>query len=89
VAARDARGQLWLALTNIDPNRPARIVLDVAGLKVASASGQTLTAPTIDAINTFDAPERVSPKPYRATARDGKLVLDLAKQSVTMVALQP
>ena len=58
IAARDAEGALWLAVTNLDPQRPAQVEIDVDGMEIASASGQVLTAPRVDAHNTFDAAER-------------------------------
>src|SRR6266568_1490238 len=32
IAARDAAGRVWMAVTNVDPNRPATITASVAGL---------------------------------------------------------
>src|SRR4029453_2918894 len=37
VAAKDAAGRLWLALTNVDPNRPAEIEASLPGLSATSA----------------------------------------------------
>jgi alpha-N-arabinofuranosidase len=90
VAARDASGQLWLALTNIDPDRPAQIVVDVAGAgaTVRSATGQVLTGDRVDSVNRFDAPDVVSPKAITAKAQNGRLLFELPPRSVTMVALQ-
>jgi alpha-N-arabinofuranosidase len=84
VAARDAKGQLWLALTNVDPNQPAEFAIPGQ----ASATGQVLTAPRTDSVNTFDAPDLVSPKPIAATARAGKLTIKLPPASIAVVALR-
>ncbi|HKE95970.1 MAG TPA: alpha-L-arabinofuranosidase C-terminal domain-containing protein [Povalibacter sp.] len=86
IAAKDKHGKVWLALTNVDPNRPAQI--ELSGTKVTKAAGETLSAPKIDSINTFDAPTTVAPKPFSARASGGKLTLKLAPQSVTVVALE-
>jgi alpha-N-arabinofuranosidase len=88
VAAKDSAGKLWVAVTNIDPDRPAEIELGVAGVHARSAAGQVLTADRVDAVNTFDAPDRVSPKPIQATARAGKLRLTVPPKSVAVVAVQ-
>jgi alpha-L-arabinofuranosidase len=85
VAAKDKGGKVWLALTNIDPTRSTQIELRDARLK--SASGMTLTAPKMDSVNTFASPQTVAPKPVSTTAAAGKLVLQLAPHSVTVVAL--
>src|SRR4029450_8392455 len=56
IAARDAAAKVWIAVTNVDPNRPATIAASVAGLTPRWAAGQTLTAPRVDSVNTFEAP---------------------------------
>ena len=89
IAAKDKEGKLWLALTNIDPKRAIEFDLALTGLKAGSASGHTLAAPKIDSVNTFAAPDTVSPKAVSAKAANGKLVLSLAPQSVTVIALNP
>jgi alpha-L-arabinofuranosidase len=87
IAARAADGALWLAVTNVDPNRAARIGIGIEGLRVRSASGQVLTAPRVDSHNTFGAAEAVRPRPISAQARNGVLRLDLPGKSVTVVRL--
>jgi alpha-N-arabinofuranosidase len=86
-AVRDAQGKLWLAVTNLDPAKPATI--NLAGLKTASASGQLLTAPRVDAINTFDAPNTVAPRPYTAKASAKGLTLEIPAKSILVVQLAP
>jgi alpha-N-arabinofuranosidase len=88
IAARDAAGKLWLALTNLDPARAASIDLAVAGSKVARAAGQTLAAPKIDSVNSFEAPSVVAPKPYAAKVSGGKISATLAPASVTVIGLE-
>jgi alpha-N-arabinofuranosidase len=87
IAARDADGALWLAVTNVDPDRAGRIDISVEGMRVASASGEVLTAPRVDSHNTFDAAETVRPRPVSARARNGRLLLELPGKSVTVVRL--
>jgi len=83
MAARDAQGHLWLSLVNIDPEAPASIHL--SGYK--SASGDVLTAPKVDSVNTFDAPAIVAPKPVSVKGKAGGLTLELPARSVTVVRL--
>ena len=89
IAAKDASGTLWLSLTNLDPARPVDVATSLVGMKVGSASGETLTAPAIDSVNTFDAPKTVTPRPVSAQLQDGRLTLTLAPKSVTVLALRP
>ena len=88
IAAKDASGKLWLAVTNLDPEKPAEIEAELAGIHVKSATGETLTAPKVDSVNSFEAPNAVVPKPVSVKAQDGKLALKLEPKSVTVVALE-
>ena len=88
IAARDSAGKLWLALTNLDPNRPATIDAEITGIKVTTAKGLTLVAPKIDSVNTFETPGTVTPKPYTARASGKRLPLKLPPASITVVELQ-
>jgi alpha-N-arabinofuranosidase len=54
---------------------------------VSSEPRAKLSAPRIDSVNTFEAPATVAPTSDGESAGD-KLVLDLAPQSVTVVALE-
>ncbi len=88
IAARDTKGKLWLAITNLDPNQPVEIDATVSGINAKSASGETLTAPQVDSVNTFDAPNTVVPKPISANAQNGRLVLTVPPKSVTVVSVE-
>jgi alpha-L-arabinofuranosidase len=88
LAARAKDGHVWLALTNVDPLRPANIAASIAGMTATSATGEALTAERINSVNTFEAKTTVAPAPYSATAERGSLVLQLAPKSVMVVKLQ-
>jgi len=89
IAAKDTGGTLWLAVTNLDPNQAADIDASIAGLTATSASGQTLTGPKVDSVNTFDAPNTVVPKPITATVQNGRISLHVEPKSVTVISVQP
>jgi alpha-N-arabinofuranosidase len=88
IAAKDTRGKLWLEITNLDPNQPVEIEAALAGITAKSASGQTLTAPKVDSVNTFDAANTVTPKPISAKVQGGKVILKLEPKSVTVVSVE-
>jgi len=88
IAAKDKAGKLWLALTNLDPNQPAEIEVSLTGLNAKSAAGETLTAPKVDSVNTFEAPSTVVPKPYSAKIAGGKVSVKLEPKSVTVISLE-
>lgn len=89
IAAKDTNGKLWLEITNLDPNQPVEIEAAVGGMPARSASGETLTAPKVDSVNSFDAPNAVVPKPIATAVHDGKLTLRLEPKSVTVVSVEP
>ena len=89
IAAKDASGRLWLALTNLDPNRAVTIQPTIGGVVPKSAAGETLSAPKVDSVNTFEAPNAVAPKAFSAKAAGGALALTLEPKSITVVALEP
>jgi alpha-N-arabinofuranosidase len=88
IAAKDRAGKLWLAITNLDPNQSAEIELALPGVNVKSAAGETLSAPKVDSVNTFDAPNRVAPKAISAKAQHGQVTLQLEPKSITVVAVE-
>jgi alpha-N-arabinofuranosidase len=87
IAAKDASGKLWLELTNVDPNKFVEIEVNISGINANTASGETLTAPKVDSVNTFDGPNTVTPKPITAKIQNGKLTIKLDPKSVTVVSL--
>jgi alpha-N-arabinofuranosidase len=88
IAAKDSAGKLWLEISNLDPNQPVEIEAYLTGVTARSAAGQTLTAPKVDSVNTFDAPNMVAPKPISAKIQDGKLNLKLEPKSVTVISVE-
>ena len=51
-------------------------------------AGQTLVAPRIDSVNTFESPMLVKPRPLAARASGRKLTLTVAPASVSVIALE-
>ncbi len=88
IAAKDTTGKLWLAVTNLDPNRGIELEATLAGVAAKSAAGETLTAPKVDSVNSFDAPSVVVPKPIAAKVEGGKLIMQLEPKSVTVVSVE-
>ncbi len=89
LAARDASGKLWLEITNLDPEKPVEIDAEITGMTIKSAKGETLTAPAVDSVNTFTAPNTVVPKPISASVKGGRLALTVEPKSVTVLSLEP
>jgi alpha-N-arabinofuranosidase len=88
VAARDTSGKLWMALVNVDPNRPARVAASIDGLAAHGARGEVLTAAAVDAHNSFATPEAVAPRPFAVSAAGGRLQFELPPKSIAVVQVQ-
>jgi alpha-N-arabinofuranosidase len=88
IAAKDQAGKLWLAFTNLDPNQPADAEVTLSGVSAKSATGETLTAPKVDSVNTFASPAAVVPKAVSAKVQNRTLELTLAPKSVTVVSVE-
>lgn len=81
MAARDKAGQVWVALVNLDPDAGTSVTLP--GYR--SASGDVLTAPRVDSVNTFAAPDAVKPAPISGKAGAGGVTIALPPHSVAVV----
>jgi alpha-N-arabinofuranosidase len=88
IAAMSADGKLLLEITNLDPEIPVKIDADLAGVTAKSAKAQTLTAPAVDSINTFESPSTVVPKAAAVQVQNGKLSLTVEPRSVTVVSIE-
>jgi alpha-N-arabinofuranosidase len=59
----------------------------VAGFVPRSAAAQTLAAPRVDSVNTFEAPQTVAPRPVAPKVQGGTVTLTLEPRSVTVVSI--
>ncbi len=89
IAARDVEGNLVLALTNVDPQHPASIEVELGEVAGTSVTAETITGPAVDSINTFESPQIVVPKPLEATLAAGRLAVTLEPKSVSVLVIKP
>jgi len=86
-ASRDSDGRLHLSVVNLDPNRAAEINTTIAGKTVTG--GEVLTAPVMNAMNTFDQPNTVKPAPFSGYKFEGsRLNLSVPAKSVVVLELK-
>jgi alpha-N-arabinofuranosidase len=85
-ASKDKAGKVHVTLCNLNPNTPARIACQLRGAKAQGLTGRVLTADTMQAHNTFDAPETVKPAEFKAfeTTDDGFTTTVPAKSVVVL-----
>jgi alpha-N-arabinofuranosidase len=87
VGARGTDGKLYLALVNLDPARPTTVRVTLPQGDVKTATGQVLTAPNVNSVNTFDAPRTVVPAPIAGKVAGGVVTIALPAKSVAMMEL--
>ena len=78
-----------LSLANTSPAQAVTLTVKLAGLAPKSVAGRVLTAPAMDAHNTFDGPNAVQPAAFAAAAVKGDtLEVKLPARSVVVLALE-
>jgi alpha-N-arabinofuranosidase len=87
IAARTKDGRIALSLINLDPHHAEQFAVTIPGAASGAARGQVLSAPAVDSVNSFAAPDTVMPKPVSAHVANGKLTITLAPASVTVLTL--
>ena len=87
-ASRDAAGKIHLSLVNADPNRAITVTCTFDGFVAKAVTGRVLTAPAMNAHNTFDAPNAVHPVAFAgAGLASGTLTVALPAKSVVVLEL--
>ena len=88
-AVRGKDGHVYVALTNLDPNRRMEVSASIAGVQAGAVSGRVLTADRITAHNTFEQPEVVKPAAFNGASISGNtLKLELPAKSIVVLRLQ-
>lgn len=87
IAAKAKDGTIWIAITNLNPTDEVDLSFHLQGSSDSDAVGEVLTAPAVNAANTFEAPNAAQPRPMKAHAEHGVLPLRLPAKSVTVMRL--
>lgn len=85
-AARAKDGKVYLALVNLDPKTPAQIKTTLLGDKITQLRGQLLTAPSMDAHNSFEKPQQVRPSEFKTRGKSYNSIL-LPPKSILVVSV--
>jgi len=87
-ASKSESGEVLLTLTNLKPGDDLTIECDVADFEFSTISGTVLKADAINAHNTFENPEVVTPADFDGVSQDGsKLTINLPAASVVALTL--
>ena len=86
-AAKDSA--VSLSLANASPAQALTLTVKLAGLAPKSVTGRVLTAPAMNAHNTFAAPDAIQPAAFHgATLKGDTLEVKLPAKSVVVLALK-
>lgn len=90
VSASRSGGRVHVSLVNTDPDQPLAVTCALKGLRPTQVSGRVLTAATMQAHNTFEAPDAVAPRAFTDFRVAGDtLALTLPSKSVTELEISP
>jgi alpha-N-arabinofuranosidase len=85
----DANGKMHITLSNLNPNREIRLVVEVIGKSVSKVnSASCLTAPQFNSVNTFDKPEIVKPVDFKAYKLLSANQMEITLPSKSLVTLE-
>jgi len=88
-ASRDKAGKIHVTLCNLNPNKPADLVIELVGKKVKPVSACVLTSEAMQDHNTFEHTNTVEPAAFNAFKPTGKgLIVALPAKSVVVLELE-
>ena len=88
-ASVDGGGRTHVSLCNLDPAAPAAVEIALRGVSAREVTGRVLTAPAMQAHNTFAKPSAVKPAAFGGARLSGGAVhADLPPRSVLVLELQ-
>jgi len=87
-ASRDESGRIHVSLCHFDPGRTAPFRLELRGARAAAVTARILTADTINAHNTFEAPRRVRPETFQGVSLvNGAVRAQIPPKSVVVLEI--
>ena len=85
-ASRDKGGKIHVTLCNLNPHQSIEVPCELQGAKVGKLSGRVLTAPDMNAHNTFEQPDNVKPAEFNDfKVTDKGFVTTLPAKSVVVL----
>jgi alpha-N-arabinofuranosidase len=87
-ASRNRKGEILVTVCNLNPNGPVELLCNLHGAEATAVTGRVLTAESMNAFNTFESPDTVTPIPFDgATLNGNNLKITLPAMSVTALTL--
>lgn len=87
-ASINQQGKLHISLANIDNKNSQKIEVNIQDFKAKRVAGRILASSKVQDHNTFDNPEKVTPKAFnKARLSGGKLAVEMPPASVVVLEL--
>ena len=86
-ASKSKDGAVHISLVNVDPSKEVRLLIDLRGGDYTDVTGRVLTAPELNAHNTFEKPEEVKPVEFK-DVKIKKNIVSLVLPSKSIVVLE-
>jgi alpha-N-arabinofuranosidase len=87
-ASVDKNGKVHISLANLNPNKPIVVTCPLIGETYKKITGEVLTSDTMNALNTFEAGDKVKPASFSGfTYKDGVLTVTMPSKSVVVLEL--
>ncbi len=88
-ASIDAQGRMHITICNTDAKNDQPLVCNLAGYIPSSIRGEIITAPQLNAHNTFENPNEVKITPFnKCSLKNGKIEATIPAHSVVMIELE-
>ncbi len=87
-AAKTEKGNIVIALANVDLNKAQTIEVDLEGNNTSNVEGRILTSRNIQDFNDFEHTDVVAPKPFKdAKIKKGKLSVKMPSKSIVVLKI--
>ena len=88
-ASVDKEGEIHISLANLNPSKEITVTCPVIGRTFKNVSGEVLTAPEMNAFNSFEKPEVVQPTVFKGFKySDGTLTITMPAKSIVVLELK-
>jgi len=82
-------GSITLTMSNLNPHKAISVAVEFAGRTVKNVKeAMVLTAPAVNAINTFDEPGRVQPVPFTSFTRLSNNALRIEMPAKSIISMK-
>jgi alpha-N-arabinofuranosidase len=88
-ASKDKTGKIHISICNLNPEASAELECSLEGFKLQKVTGRVLTAEVMNAHNTFEKPNAITPAEFKnVEIKNGKILATIPSKSVVVLEVQ-